>query len=184
MEQTSLQIGTKLREGRKARGWSLDKAAENTGVSKAMLGQIERGESSPTVATLWKIATGFKVSLSSLLEPSIGLGEHPVVRQALESSLAEQDQLQFFPLFPFDPAFGFELFQIALEPAQVHLSEPHNAGVTEHVTVIQGAMDVLVGESWTQLKAGEAIRFAADQPHGYRNLSSNKAVFHNLIHYR
>ena len=58
-----------LRALRTGRAWSLDRAAQETGVSKAMLGQIERGESSPTIATLWKIASGFNTSLSSLIEP-------------------------------------------------------------------------------------------------------------------
>ena len=51
-------LATTLKTQRQVRGWSLSKLAEETGVSKAMLGQIERNESSPTVSTLWKIATG------------------------------------------------------------------------------------------------------------------------------
>ena len=54
-------LGDTLRALRKTRGWSLDQTAAATGVSKAMLGQIERGESSPTVATLWKLAGGLHV---------------------------------------------------------------------------------------------------------------------------
>ncbi len=50
-----------LKTERQARGWSLARLAEETGVSKAMLGQIERNESSPTVSTLWKIATGLNI---------------------------------------------------------------------------------------------------------------------------
>lgn len=53
-------------------GWSLDQTATRTGVSKAMLGQIERGESTPTVATLWKIATGLGVPMTALLEADRG----------------------------------------------------------------------------------------------------------------
>ena len=52
---------------RQQRGWSLSRLAEETGVSKAMLGQIERNESSPTVATLWKIATGLNVPFSAFI---------------------------------------------------------------------------------------------------------------------
>ena len=52
MTDLSLHIGQTLRDLRQQRGWSLDKTAQATGVSKAMLGQIERGESSPTVVTL------------------------------------------------------------------------------------------------------------------------------------
>ena len=60
-------ITLKLRDVRAAAGLSLSKVAEMTGVSKAMLGQIERGESSPTIATLWKIAKGFQLPLSALI---------------------------------------------------------------------------------------------------------------------
>ena len=61
----SKSIAQHLQSVRKGRGLSLDKTAKLTGVSKAMLGQIERGESSPTIATLWKIATGLECSFSS-----------------------------------------------------------------------------------------------------------------------
>jgi transcriptional regulator with XRE-family HTH domain len=60
MQELAGHLAHTLRTLRAQRGWSLTQAAEYTGVSKAMLGQIERGESSPTVATLWKIATGFQ----------------------------------------------------------------------------------------------------------------------------
>ena len=62
-------LATTLKALRQARGWSLSKLAEETGVSKAMLGQIERNESSPTVSTLWKIATGLNVPFSAFITP-------------------------------------------------------------------------------------------------------------------
>ena len=71
MLELTQHIAATLQLLRKQKSWSLDKAAQATGVSKAMLGQIERGESSPTVATLWKIATGFQTSFSTFLEPSV-----------------------------------------------------------------------------------------------------------------
>ena len=64
MEQVSLKIGRRLKEIRKSRRLTLDDTAELTGVSKPMLGQIERGQSSPTINTLWKISTGLKIPLS------------------------------------------------------------------------------------------------------------------------
>ena len=53
VHETSQHLSTMLRALRTGRAWSLDRAAQETGVSKAMLGQIERGDSSPTIATLW-----------------------------------------------------------------------------------------------------------------------------------
>lgn len=175
-----------LRALRQARGWSLDKAAAETGVSKAMLGQIERGESSPTIATLWKIATGFHTSLSSFLEPLPPVtGQGVVFRNA--DALRQQpgpDGMLVAPLYPFDPRFGFELFELTLLPGYERQSDAHVNGVTETVVVVRGAMEVLVEGEWKPLVAGDAVRFPADRPHGYRNRNDVPAVFHNLIHYR
>lgn len=175
-----------LRALRQARGWSLDRTAAETGVSKAMLGQIERGESSPTIATLWKIATGLRTSLSSFLEPlPPATGEDVVLRNA--DALRYQpgpDGMLVAPLFPFEPRFGFELFELTLLPGYARQSEAHVHGVTETVVVLRGAMEVFIEGAWRSLSAGDAVRFPADRPHGYRNLNAVPAVFHNLIHYR
>ena len=68
MDDINNVIADNLKRMRKENRWSLDTVAEMTGVSKSMLGQIERKESSPTVATLWKIATGLHISFTALLE--------------------------------------------------------------------------------------------------------------------
>ena len=174
-----------LRALRTARGWSLDKAAAETGVSKAMLGQIERGESSPTIATLWKIASGFNASLSSFLEPL-----PPVTREGVvfrnANALRHQpgpDGMLVAPLFPYEAGFGFEFFELTLLPAYERYSEAHAAGVTETVIVLSGAMEVMIEGEWKSLVVGDAVRFPADRPHGYRNPGQVPAVFHNLIFY-
>jgi transcriptional regulator with XRE-family HTH domain len=172
-----------LRALRRQRGWSLDRTAAETGVSKAMLGQIERGESSPTVATLWRIATGFATSLSTFIEP-LPPAADPVLRVA--DALRQQpggEGMLVAPVFPYEPRFGFELFELTLLPGYERLSEAHAAGVTEHVLVIEGTLEVGLDGVWQPLARGAALRFAADRPHGYRNRSGQPAVFHNLIHY-
>ena len=58
MKDPTFDIGAKIRQRRQDLEWSLEAAAAATGVSMAMLGQIERGESNPTMGVLWKIATG------------------------------------------------------------------------------------------------------------------------------
>lgn len=178
-----------LKAKRQERCWSLDRTAQETGVSKAMLGQIERGESSPTIATLWKIATGFNVALSEFTDP---LGSGPTDgRVGKELRRADQlrhqpasDQMLVASLFPYDSAFDFEMFELTLLPGYERHSEPHAVGVTEHVIVTRGEMEVLIEDVWQLMGEGDAVRFAADRPHGYRNLTAVPAVFHNLIHYR
>jgi transcriptional regulator with XRE-family HTH domain len=185
MSDSNQHLAHTLRALRHARGWSLDQAAGHTGVSKAMLGQIERGESSPTVATLWKIADGFQAAMSALLEPAPpGQADPLLVRHAADLKRQVTDGgMRVAPLFPFEPRFGFEMLEVTLLPGYARQADPHEAGVTEHVLVVRGALEIRVEGRWIALADGECLRFAADRPHGYRNLGTAEAVFHNLIHY-
>lgn len=97
-------LSATLKTLRQQRGWSLSRLAEETGVSKAMLGQIERNESSPTVATLWKIATGLNVPFSAFI----------VADEAGEPTAfdPQQQAMVVTPLFPWDPVLRFDHFSI------------------------------------------------------------------------
>ncbi|WP_428606749.1 helix-turn-helix domain-containing protein [Sedimenticola sp.] len=184
MQEPNRYLAQTLKQLRQDRGWSLDRAAKETGVSKAMLGQIERGESSPTVATLWKIASGFHTPLSTFIEPTPKEASATVIRVA--ANLRQQpasDGMLVATLFPYEARFGFELYELTLLPGYERLSAPHDAGVTEHVVVVEGEMELLINGEWVALTPGKAVRFAADQPHGYRNRSQAPVLFHNLIHY-
>jgi transcriptional regulator with XRE-family HTH domain len=178
------QISLTLKHLRRERGWSLDKAAEETGVSKAMLGQIEREESSPTIATLWKIASGFQTSFSSFIADLQADLDEPLHGAGQTRQLHPQDEkIRVMPLFPFDHKLRFEVFTIELLPGCEHLSPPHEKGVIEHVIVVAGKMEVLINDTWKPLAKGEGLRFDANQPHGYRNTSRELACIHDLIHY-
>ena len=168
------RISHTLKTLRKERGWSLDKAAQETGVSKAMLGQIEREESSPTIATLWKIASGFDTPFSAFIADIL---EKP------ETIHPQDANIKVLPLFPYDEALHLEIFLIELLPGCEHLSPSHNPGVIEHVLVASGTVQLLVDGSWKTLQKGEGLRFQANQPHGYRNRSQETAVIHDIIHY-
>ena len=184
MKNIYKHISLTLKALRKKRGWSLDKAAEETGVSKAMLGQIERQESSPTIATLWKIASGFNTSFSSFLEDIQRDLSKPIYRPNKTKNLhPADDKIKVAPLFPFDEQFNCEIFKIDLLPGCEHLSPPHQTGVIEHVIVVDGTMEVLLENEWRVLSKGEGLRFNANQPHGYRNSTAQIACFHDIIHY-
>lgn len=185
MEKLVKKISSTLKAIRKESGWSLDKASQKTGVSKAMLGQIERGESSPTISTLWKIAAGFEVSFSSFVDDINSTNSKVVHRSGKTKEIHPSDnKIKVFSLFPFDKKLSFEAFIIELLPGCEHLSPPHQKGVIEHIIVSEGKMEVLVKGKWKLLKEKEGLKFNADQPHGYRNLNSSKAVILDLIHYK
>ncbi len=174
-EMDADDITLRLRDVRSASGLSLSKAAELTGVSKAMLGQIERGESSPTIATLWKIAKGFQVPLSALIDTAKG---DPSVFQ----TVTFPGSIEVKIVFPFDPALRAETFHVSLTPNQSHESPAHATGVTEEVFVLDGSLDILRDGNWVPLQAGQGLRFAADLPHGYR-AGPQGAIFLNMHHY-
>lgn len=163
-----------LKTERQARGWSLSKLAEETGVSKAMLGQIERNESSPTVSTLWKIATGLNVPFSAFIAP-----------EADGQAVFDPQQLAMVvkPLFPWDETLRFDHFSITLAPGALSESTPHEAGVIEHVVVISGELEMNIDGEWRTIHADAGVRFAGDKPHAYRNSSTRTVHFHSLIHY-
>ncbi|WNN73746.1 XRE family transcriptional regulator [Kluyvera cryocrescens] len=168
-------LAATLKTLRQQRGWSLSKLADETGVSKAMLGQIERHESSPTVATLWKIATGLNVPFSVFITPAEPSGE-----QAFDP---QQQAMVVTPVFPWDPELCFDHFSITLAPGAVSESTPHEKGVIEHVVVISGTLDMFVEGEWRLLCAGAGLRFAGDLAHAYRNSSEQTTHFHSIIHY-
>lgn len=175
MSDPSKNIATNLKALRTNLGWSLDKTAAATGVSKAMLGKLERGESSPTISTLWKIADGLNVSFSTFIKDQTPAAES-------ELQLTEQD-LQVDTLFPFEQETGFEMYRLCMQPNYERLAPPHQPGVIEHLVMMSGEIEVLVDGDWQQLSAGDKLRFAADKPHGYRNQSDSAAVYHVMIHY-
>ncbi|WP_414147033.1 helix-turn-helix domain-containing protein [Erwinia sp. BNK-24-b] len=182
MTQALPEPGRMLKTLRLAREWSLSQTAAQTGVSKAMLGQIERGESSPTVATLWKIATGFNVPFSLFITAEASNAE--ILRSEETRRWQQQNSaMQISSLFPFDPQLGFDMLVVELAAGALSESSAHDSGVIEHVVVIAGELQLAIGEQWHTLKAGEGLRFQADVSHSYRNSSAQSVRFHSLIHY-
>ena len=173
------RIAATLKAIRKERGWSLDNAAQETGVSKAMLGQIERAESSPTISTLWKIATGFNVPFSLFIaEGPVEQGSGPT-----KALYPKDDKIKILPIFPYDKKLKCEMFFIELLPGCEHISPPHQPTVVEHVLVVEGTMEVFINSEWKLLTKGQGLRFDAGQTHGYRNFSGQSSSIYDIIHY-
>lgn len=182
MESIPLKIAAKLKSIRTARGLSLDEAATLTGVSKPMLGQIERGQSIPTVTILWKIATGLKTPLSAFLED-------PQAKFTVTAPnpshviLGDKGNMRAYPLFSYDPLRSVETFYIEFDPGCRHVSDKHNDGVEEHIFVLCGTLRLILGDQPVELNEKQAIRFQADIPHTYQNVSNERCTVYNTIFY-
>lgn len=167
-EILSIRIGQRLRYFRQQRQLTLDALAEMTGVSKAMLGQIERGTSSPTVTTLWKITSGLQIPFTALVmeNPSIELLQ--VAKQNVLFEDGERFEVYSTYARQGDP---LEMFRVRLIPGCCHFSDPHGPGVTETITVFAGTLTMEVGGKSHTLQVGDAISFV-DMDHIYQNISS------------
>ena len=175
-------IGARLKGIRTSRGLTLDDAAKITGVSKPMLGQIERGQSIPTITTLWKIATGLKVPLSSFLEEQ--QPEYTVVDIAQEAAISEDNgRMRAYPLFPYDPIRNVEIFHIEFDAGCKHISEKHNDGVEEYILVQTGTLQLVLNGQEIVIAENQSIRFKADIPHSYHNPSDVTCTVYNIIFY-
>lgn len=182
MDQITKNIGENLKRIRQERGISLEKTAELTGVSKAMLGQIERGDSNPTVTTLWKIANGLRMSFSSLIhqeQPSVTL----IKKEEVEPLKGDGGRYNVYPFIPFDPEKQFEVYFMTLEPGAAHESEPHHTGVEEYIFVNDGTLDVEVNGNLYTVQTDDAIRFDGDRHHTYRNNGQGVMKCLVVIHY-
>lgn len=175
MEQQIEAISDNLRCHRESRGLSLDQLAELTGVSKSMLRQIETGKSSPTIATIWKIANGLKLSFSSLLCKQSVQAEVKSFRD--EKPLSDEGgHYRLFPLIPFDPQQSFETYYIEIDPGTVCQGEPHKGNVYEYLFVQKGRLHISIEGSDYEIGEGEFLRFFANSVHEYRCVGDEMAT--------
>lgn len=175
-------IAVNLKRLRKERNLSLDKVSELTGVSKSMLGQIERGESSPSVSTLWKISTGLKISFTSLMTDV-----HPeaeIINNRAGAPLTnDTEAFQLFSVFPFEPGRNFEILHIDLQPGAVSYSSPHEHGTEEFTLVYEGELTLHLQDHIYQIPAGHSIHYQADQKHCYENRTDKPVQVCMVIYY-
>ena len=182
MREPTSMIGEHLREVRTNLNLSLDEAAKITGVSKPMLGQIERGQSIPTITTLWKIATGLKTPLSVFLQER--QSEYTTIKIYDDTPVTEDNgKMRAYTIFPFDPIRSMEMFFIEFDTGCRHSSEEHSEGVEEYLMVLSGELQLIINGSEVVIRKNEAIRFRADVPHEYNNPFSEKCAAYNIIFY-
>ena len=176
-------VGENLHRLRTQRGLSLEKLAQQSGVSRAMLGQIELGQSAPTINVLWKIARGLDVTFSALITAQQRSG--PLVLRAQQARLLTSSDRKFTSraLFPVNEPRRVEFYELRLSPGGVEHVEAHAAGTVENLVVAEGAVEIEAGGRRHALDAGDAIMFEADEPHVYRNRARGETVMDLVMTY-
>jgi transcriptional regulator with XRE-family HTH domain len=176
-------VGENLKRLRTQRGLSLEKLAQQSGVSRAMLGQIELGQSAPTINVLWKIASGLGVTFSALITAQQRSG--PLVLRSQQARLLTSSDRKFSSraLFPVNEPRRVEFYELRLSAGGVEHAEAHAAGTVENLVVAEGAVEIEVGGQHHSLESGDAIMFEADSPHVYRNRGRGESVMYLVMTY-
>lgn len=176
-------IASNLRRLRTEHGLSLERLARASGVSRAMLGQIEVGQSTPTINVLWKIARALDVSFSTLIaqKNTSGVKVLPAARARILTS--QDGGFSSRALFPVDEARSVEFYELRLAAHSAEHADPHPPGTVENLVVTSGTVEIAAGKERHRLSAGDAIQFEADVPHEYRNPGDRQAVMYLVMTY-
>jgi len=176
MDYLNKNISINLKTIRREKGMSMDEVAEQTGVSKSMLGQIERGEANPTIGTLGKIVSGLRVDLADLTRTP-GIGVYQVNRKKLIPSKEVPGHYAVYTYFPFEKNRLFEIYEIEIEPGACYVSGAHGQGTNEYIVVHTGELTLEINNSSYQVKKEDAISFETAMEHTYWNNGNEKLKF-------
>ncbi|AFO89216.1 XRE family transcriptional regulator [Phaeobacter inhibens] len=171
-------LPARLKEARRAQGLSLEAVANLSGVSRSMVSQIERGESSPTIATLWNLTRALQVDFAGLLDSNEAQDSIEILRNGDVPSIENMGEGCLIRILsPPEDAGGHEVYDIRLKDGGALNSQPHGRGTVEHVTVLEGAVALTSGSATDRLHAGDTARYAADVTHAIAALGGAARVF-------
>lgn len=176
-------VGSNLRRLRMRRGLSLEKLAQRSGVSRAMLGQIELGQSAPTINVLWKIARALDVTFATLIQAREAGGTTLLRKAAAKVLTSHGGHFSSRALFPFDGPRRAEFYELRLAANEKETADAHAPGTVENLVVSEGQVEIVVNRETHRLETGDAIVFEADVPHAYVNVGSNECVMYLVMTY-
>jgi len=169
-------VGATINRLRKEKHLTLDQLAAVCGVSKSMLSQIERNETNPTLATVWRLSEALGVTIDDIVRGDDPTHSLTVVGAAATPVL--NDPARQYVLRVLGPASlvnEMEWYELILKPGGRMASSSHTPRTTEHLTVFSGEMTVEAGAESERVLPGETARYAADQPHAISNSGLEEA---------
>ncbi len=176
------RLGVRVRELRRGRGLTLEGLAERSGVSRAMISKLERGEKNPTLVIAAKLAEGLEVTLSQLA----GVEERrEVVVTPKERRMTMHDPETGFERQLLSPSFagrGIEFIRNVIpEGGTSGEFPPHKKGVEEYIVVERGRLRADLGGEEYVLEEGDAVYFEADVTHRFDNLGEGTCSYYLII---
>ncbi|KND61695.1 putative transcriptional regulator [Candidatus Burkholderia verschuerenii] len=170
------RVGEQIQRLRKERKLTLDDLSRAAGVSKSMLSEIERDKANPTIAVAWRLTNALGISLDQLFAPQKPAeairvsGPHDIPTLS-----GDNGGYQLRVWGPIELAGKFEWYELTLQAGAALTSNAHEPGAREHLTVLNGTIEVGASGSNRRLKVGETARYAADDAHAIRNVARSEA---------
>jgi transcriptional regulator with XRE-family HTH domain len=164
------RIGARIRDLRAERSLTLDGLARLADVSRAMLSRIERGESSPTAQLLNKICGGLGVTLSVLFAET----ESPVspLSRRLDQRIWRDPATHYLRRHVSPPGTGspVDIVEVEFPPGgSVAFDRQRLADTDQHVWVLDGTLELELGEDAYRLETGDCLMMRFDRPILFRN---------------
>jgi transcriptional regulator with XRE-family HTH domain len=178
-------IGKNIQRIRKKQQLTLDILAERSGVSKAMLSQIESQKVNPTVATVWKIARGLGIELDAILKgKSESTKRFIVIRKGNMAVLdTVKDSLHVQVLSPIMMAEDLEIYILTFDKGSSLHSKPHEPKSEEYLTILEGTFRVKAGTKESELHKGDFIIYNCDIEHSIENIHNGSSKIHMIVRF-
>jgi len=156
-------VAANMRRARLTRGMSLREMSTHTGLSTALLSQIEREVANPTVAALTRIAQSLDLTFGDLVRA--GLTQPEIIRADPNAASVTTPIARM--LFTMMERRRFDISEGHLPPNTAGVFSDHGRGSLEHGYVVTGSVTLTVGDQHHELHTGDAVRFASSIPHAY-----------------
>lgn len=175
-------LGRNVLKYRKLKNLSLDELAQRSGVSKAMLSQVEQEKVNPTVAVVWKIAHGLGVSIHELLGSEEARRRIEVLRKE-NAPILHEKTCEVHILSPIEMAEDLEFYIVSLQPNGALVSTPHYPRTEEFTTCLSGTLEITSGEGTVLLNPGDIAHYPADTAHAIRAKGTGPAEAFLIVRY-
>ncbi len=180
-------IGQIIAEYRAAKSLSLQELSKLSGVSKGMISQVENGQVNPTLAIVWKIASGLGIRLQDLFdEESSKRGKADftlLTRENCPVRINSKEGYDIQILSSEDMVQNTELYLLRIEPSGAMNSAPHAPGTIETLTVFEGEVEIVLNDERHIVQKLETARYSADSPHHIRGLGKERALAYLTVKY-
>jgi transcriptional regulator with XRE-family HTH domain len=167
------QLGKTIQRLRKAYNLSLSELAEQSGVAKSIISQIERNETNPTLATIWRLSQALDVSIERVLATS---EEEPFIQKSSRADtpilVSDDGRMRLAIIGWIKTVEWLQWYDVQSEPGGVLESDGHQRGSVECLSVTEGEFEVEVSGVVQHAKAGETLRYRCDRPHTVRCVGS------------